>query len=96
MSNAKQEAAKLIKQGYCKVSNHYGMVSRLDRPDWKEHMAKGHPRGLEWVDGMDLGGAEDFYRRVHSKDNLEFVDREVSALIPSSNHEVTGYRPKVD
>lgn len=79
-----REAQRLIASGYCPVSNKFRMLSRLDRPDWLEHMAfkqtggfpgdpaKNQEDGLRWARGLGPGAA-DFYRRVHSKDVLDYV-----------------------
>lgn len=58
----------LIAAGYCVVSKRHGEVSRIDRPDWKEHMASTHPRGVELVKCLGDHEAADFYRRCISRD----------------------------
>lgn len=75
------QAQQLIEQGYRIVSNRHRMISRIDRPDWKEAMADYHTggfpgdkqrnreAGLRWVNGL-RDGAADFYRRVISKDKI--------------------------
>lgn len=37
------DIATLIASGYARTSNRHGMVSRIDRPDWREHMATIYP-----------------------------------------------------
>lgn len=81
--------------GYCRISNKYCEVSRIDRLDWKEHMARIHApwdinEGLEWVYVLGEGGAEDMYRRCYSKDTKQ-VDRSEYKNYPSSLETVTGY-----
>ena len=83
-----EEAARLVASGYRCVSNRHRTLSRLDRPDWREHMARDHTRGfrgdpqrnldegMRWVTVLGTGAA-DHYRRVMSKDTLEMVDKEV-------------------
>ena len=82
------EATRLIESGYRSVSNRHRMLSRIDRPDWREHMARDHTRGfrgdaqknldegMRWVDLLGAGAA-DFYRRVLSKDTLSQIPQDV-------------------
>ena len=90
------EVKNLVLQGYCRTSLRHGLVSRIDRPDWKERMAKqhapwSHEEGLTWVRNMG-SGAEDQYRRMYSRDTLE-VGKAVNQFPPSGGT-VTGYRAK--
>lgn len=57
-----------IELGYCIVSSTSPpLIARIDRPDWREHMANTHTRGMDWV--LELGTrAADRYRRSYSKD----------------------------
>lgn len=94
MSKAVKEAGRLIKSGYCPVSNSGRILSRLDRPDWLEHMGFKHTEGfpgdkeknleegMRWARGLGKG-ASDHYRRVHSKDTIT-VSAEVYALVKQS------------
>ena len=89
-------AQQLINAGYRRTSNSYRMVSRVDRPDWKEHMAKQHSPwsfedGMKWVNGLG-SSASDHYRRVYSKDTL-MVSPTVFSKIPTSIHDPVGYIP---
>lgn len=82
------EADRLLASGYRCVSNRHRIVSRLDRLDWREHMAREHTRGfrgdpqknleegMRWVRLLGSGAA-DYYRRVMSRDQLERIDQEV-------------------
>jgi hypothetical protein len=84
----------LISKGYRRTSNKYGMVSRVDRSDWREYMAKHHTpwdikRGLEWVEALG-DSASDYYRRVLSKDSKEF-GREYAKFFPSSSGSGVGW-----
>jgi len=84
----------LIAKGYLVVSRRWNAVSRIDRPDWKEYMASQHPRGMEWVNILGEQSAETHYRRVYSKDTIEFEENYGHILIkgvPKSNDRVTGY-----
>lgn len=66
----------LIASGYARTSNRHGMVSRIDRPDWQEHMASIYPNS------RPLGA--DFYRRCVSKDTLEGFSRDDVRKFPAS------------
>ena len=88
-------AILLISQGYLKTSNKHCMVSRLDREDWKEHMAISHSPwsiqdGMNWVECLDEG-AEDHYRRCYSKDKVT-VSEDVLKLIESSDWKTIGFK----
>lgn len=88
-------AKELIAQGYRRTSNAFGLVSRIDRPDWKEYMASLHPNGMDWVHALEQtpGSAEDHYRRCYSKDTLE-LSRSVAKQIPPSGGSSVGYKAK--
>lgn len=73
------ELLNLAASGYCVVSNKYMRVARIDRKGWKEHMAMKYSpwdfqEGMDWVNS--LRNAADHYRRVYSKDTLEFINLE--------------------
>lgn len=75
MTQHEKEAAKLIRQGYRATSNRYKTVSRLDRADWRGHMAERHApwskeEGERWVNALGAYASE-FYMRVYSRDRLE-------------------------
>lgn len=83
-------------RGYCIVSRRFGCISRIDRPDWKEYMAKMHKpwsveEGLEWVECLGDIGAEDHYRRVYSKDEVELGSYSKAKKYPKSHETLTGY-----
>jgi len=86
---------KLINQGYRRTSNRHCLVSRVDRPDWRDVMAQDHApwdwtgQGRSWVNNLGAG-ASDFYRRCLSKDTIK-VDPEVSRLMPTSGWDTCGY-----
>lgn len=80
-------------QGYRIVSRKYGIISRIDREDWKEAMAKAHApwdieEGRKWVRTLGDRGAADHYRRCYSKDNVELGGRALTLKIPNSNDDV--------
>ncbi|KVR21647.1 hypothetical protein WK13_34480 [Burkholderia ubonensis] len=91
------EVQRLKAQGYCRTSNKWGLLSRIDRPDWQQHMAERHcpwsaEQGMKWVRGLGKD-AEDQYRRVYSQDSIT-VPRDVAKQFPPSGGTVTGYKPK--
>jgi len=78
----------LISKGYRRTSCKFGTVSRVDRPDWREYMARDHApwdinEGLEWVEALG-DSAGDYYRRVLSKDHKE-IGKEYAKFFPSSS-----------
>jgi hypothetical protein len=80
-------AEELVRRGYRRTSNAYCMVSRIDRGDWLEVMAK---RLRCKADELDPKKWADFYRRVYSQDNLT-VAPAVFRKIPTSNHDPVGF-----
>jgi len=88
----------LIKKGYRRVSNKFGHVARIDRPDWREHMAERNApwdpkgQGMEWVRLLEKtpGSAEDHYRRCYSKDVLVLSPGQAKRVPPSA-HDPAGY-----
>jgi hypothetical protein len=88
-------AEELIALGYRKTSNAYGLVSRIDRPDWVEVLAQEMRRAPADFIVRDGSGRIspswcDHYRRVYSKDT-HTVDPERIARIPTSDHDPVGY-----
>lgn len=87
--------ANLIKSGYAVTSNRHCIVSRIDRSDWRDVMAKDHApwdpagAGTDWVDRLG-DRAPDFYRRVYSKDNLTILDKWLKYM-PKSSDVTTGF-----
>ena len=67
-------AEELTKLGYRRTSNAYCIVSRIDREDWLDVLAKQrHCSVADFynVDGSGIGANhKEHYIRVHSKDNL--------------------------
>lgn len=69
----KEDIPKLIAQGYCRTSRRFGLVSRIDRKDWKEFCHKNkYPIDADW------------YRRCLSKDTLE-VGVQYGLMFPASH-----------
>jgi len=84
----------LIKRGYRRTNNKYGLISRIDRPDWKEFMAKSHSpwnieAGMRWVESLGES-ASDYYRIVYSHDTIE-VGQRYGKLIPPSHIDPVEY-----
>lgn len=91
-------AEVLIKQGFRRVSNSGLIVSRIDRHDWREYMARQHSPwdpsgdGMKWVFVLSrqAGSAEDHYRRCYSRCKL-VLTKDIYDKIPSSNGDPVGY-----
>lgn len=67
-------AHELTKKGYRKTSNAYCIVSRIDREDWLDMLAKQRrcsKADFYNIDGSGVGDRHrDYYIRVFSKDKL--------------------------
>ena len=67
-------AYDLMKKGYRRISNAYCRISRIDRADWVDVMAKErHCSRADFynVDGSGIGDQHrDFYIRTYSEDKL--------------------------
>jgi hypothetical protein len=89
-------AAELIARGYRRTSNAWRMVSRIDRPDWVDVLARSLHRAPAdfYVPGAarPAGNWCDYYRRCVSKDTLT-VSAETIGQIPSSGFDDCGYIP---
>jgi len=97
MKPQKLSVKELIAKGYRRTSNKFGVVSRIDRPDWRGYMALKHSpwsleAGMDWVKLLEKtpGQAEDHYRRCYSEDTLE-IGRSAGLKVPPSNWDATGY-----
>ena len=75
---AKRAAAK----GYAIVSRASCWAARIDRPDWREHMAASHASGMKWVKALGAS-AGDQYRRCQSRDVI-VVPQGWVRLLPNS------------
>lgn len=87
---------ELIDKGYCVTSRRFGIVSKIDRSDWKEYMAEKHSpwsveEGLRWVECLG-NDAEDHYRRCYSQDQIEFGSYSRVKGLPKSHTTITGFR----
>jgi hypothetical protein len=86
--------------GYCRVSNRYRTVARIDRPDWVEFMAEQMMRApADFIvrsgphKGEVSDGWCDFYRRSYSHDQLVLTEAEFKK-VPTSCGNAMGYVPK--
>lgn len=89
-----KRAQKLVDRGYRRVSNTHKHLSRIDRPDWREHMAITHSpwsidEGMAWVHCLGSGAA-DHYRRCHSGDVITVTEK-TYRMVPQSNFDPVGY-----
>jgi hypothetical protein len=65
--------AAAMRDGYCIVSRRHRIAARIDRPDWREALAKlygDYEAGAKWVRTLGDTDAADHYRRVMSKDQI--------------------------
>lgn len=101
MISRRQLVQTLIDAGYRRVSNAFGHVARVDREDWKEHMAQKHApwdpsgTGMEWVRCLENNRmASDFYRRDRSlTEDVLVLPPEFARRIPTSSHDPVGFIP---
>ena len=70
---------ELMSRGYRRTSNAFGMVSRIDRADWKEYMVENN-----------FPVNADFYRRICSKDTLT-IGKSKARRVKASGHDTTGF-----
>jgi hypothetical protein len=94
-SPTETELQDLVARGYRITSHTHFIASRVDRPDWKEHMARkqspwSFDEGLKWVKVLGEAGAADHYRRCYSHDNV-CVGPAGLKTIPNSSHDAVGY-----
>ena len=85
----------LIAMGYRRVSNSYCRVSRIDREDWVEFLAKElrcAPADFIVRDGSGMISSDwyDFYRRIYSNDNI-ILSKDDFKKVPGSNNDPVGY-----
>lgn len=91
--------ADAITAGYAITSRRSRYATRLDRRDWREHMAMKHAPwdpegdGMDWVNALDSHGhcAADHYRRCHSNDTI-IVPVEWLAKLKNSGQGPREYR----
>lgn len=94
-SSIRRKAERLTALGYRRTSNKHRMVSRIDRPDWLEVLARSMRRSVAEFCDLDTGEVSpswcDHYRRVYSEDTMIVEDPEVFKLVPTSGHDSVGY-----
>lgn len=81
----------LISQGYRRISNKHGIISRIDREDWVEYLLKKTNNDEKWIKAVGET-LEDFYRRVYSKDKITIGNQ--AKKIPSSDFCTIGFLKK--
>lgn len=87
----------LVDQGYRCTSRRHCIVARVDRPDWREYMARKHSpwdpegEGMAWVNALGASAA-DHYRRCYTKDKIQLRTR--FKFFPGSSHDPIGYMPR--
>jgi hypothetical protein len=87
-----EKIERLKKRGYCRISRKFGLLSRIDCNNWRERLAAGHVRGMDWVKLLGDKSAADYYRRCASKDHLE-VGKDAGLKFPTSGDGPTEYLP---
>lgn len=83
-------AKMLTDMGYRRTSNRHLMVSRIDRPDWIDHLAnkmRCAPASFIVRDGSGEISADwcDHYRRCYSEDKATVSERVFRLMRPSGN-----------
>ena len=90
MPDIQQSDEELIRLGYRCTSRKYGIISRIDRPDWVLFL-------IEKLNQPELisgdGSWEDFYRRVYSRDKLELSPSRARKF-PTSSWDPIGFVEK--
>lgn len=80
----------LVALGYRRTSRKHGMISRIDRPDWKEVLAR---EGMLFGLGREGNGA-DHYRACYSSDKITLKPPSLALEVPTSGHDPIGFVPK--
>lgn len=83
----KETIALLTRLGYCRTSRAHCLVARIDKEDWMLSLPEHMRNNRELI---EKGGAQDFYRRVYSKDVL-MVGSIAIRHFPGSNWNTTGF-----
>ena len=86
--DAKAYAAFLSHVGYCRISNSYNIVSRVDTEDWLPVLADNL---LGNYDRAYMVGP-DHYRRMYSRDQLIINDSSLYFMLPPSNERMIAHR----
>lgn len=95
---------EFVAAGYCRISNKFGLLARLDRADWLEHMAakmypfhpdtQRHYVQEKRANKHMLMRAADFYRRVYSKDQITLDHYIARKHFPNSLDGPTEFKAK--
>lgn len=86
-------AQELTKRGYRRISTHHGIVSRVDRPDWVEALARNLNRStaaLYEQGEFPTAKWADYYRRALTRDTLT-LPLEVAEQVPISRGDDCAY-----
>lgn len=93
---AQRMAELLAARGYRRTSGKHCILSRIDRPDWVDVLARALRRSpaefYEPGESTPSGRWCDSYRRCHSDDKIT-VSPVIAKLVPGSSFDATGYVP---
>ena len=84
------DIAEFVALGYRRTSRKFGIISRVDRPDWKEFLAR---KGM-LIGPEREGNGADHYRAVYSKDKITLEPPSLALEVPTSGHDPVGFIPK--
>lgn len=84
------DIAHFVTLGYRRTSRKYGIISRVDRPDWKEFLAR---KGM-LIGPEREGNGADHYRACYSKDKITLEPPSLALDVPTSGHDPVGFIPK--
>jgi hypothetical protein len=84
IENDPKEIDRMIALGYARTSRKFGIVSRVDRPDWGKAIPGGKGKGAD---------DEDHYRRCYSGDKFELGPK-LGMKFPASRKVALGFVPK--
>lgn len=87
------DISMLISQGYRRTSRRYGLVSRIDRLDWRDKVIECTHQTPKTLASSPPGMWEDFYRRTLSNDKLE-LGPTLGLKFPPSRWDAVGYVEK--
>ena len=88
-----QHIKDLIDSGYRRVSRRHGMIARIDREDWMDHLAGELHTTVDKIRSSPQVYA-DLYRRLYSKDVVT-MHPTTALRIPPSGGDRTGFVPVV-
>ena len=92
------DVQSLIDCGYRRTSRKYGILARIDRPDWKEWFAENTHLTAAEVDRKaecdPYGGIQSHYACLGSRDHIK-VKLSISERVPSSGQGRVDYVPMI-